>query len=812
MATSKKPLLPRARTIADEPTRLAVDQLERYVAGPGGLSSQTTQLDQTKVGLATNIFTTLPLMGGGSLTSDLTLAVNTFGSSGPGVVPASGGGTVNYLRADVTWANPVAGYSSGTGTPNTLAKFTGSGNTIGNGWATDDGTTWGVTGRLTITEATGATAFRGTTGTTLVSVIDGHTAQATSVLESLIDTTGATMLGSGGGGSGGPPAYGGGGGAPALPTCTGIVVNTIPTWTGSGNNIAIYANAQNATNNYAFFAPHGDVYLTAGNMTMVSGDLNVQNGAFFANHNAISTSGSGNFLGGDWSVFGRETIDPQQHTAGQIAGLELVVGRDSTGSSVTGTDVAFQYCNGAGGGYRHWISTQHDTAAATNKMRFWVNTSATAGGSSAPGTGNTEVLRLAGDGAVTVLGTLAVNGNTTLGDATSDTVTITGQTTATAAPSNNTAVITAQITATGQTATQYAMQALDSGTYDTTSGLLEAHGVIASVTATRSAGANSLVNNALYGNASGGQINRALYTDNGDVVFNAVSGSTTAARDFAVSGNTTLGAATSNTTTINGATTVNAPAGQVSPLGLKVLSNQTAQTANKQSIYSSAQGTFDTTAGAIQNYATYSEAVATRSAGANNLQNYGGFFDATGGQLNIALETYRGDVQLNANSGTTTIYGTTAINALTTITANPTSTGGAELLVTNSTTGQTVSNYCINATELGSYNCTSAALQAFAVNAQVNATRSAGANNLTCTAIFADAQNGQVNKALVTDHGDVILNNTNGTTLIKGNIGFYGTTPIAKPAPTGSRGGNAALASLLTALANLGLITDSTSP
>jgi hypothetical protein len=40
--------------------------------------------------------------------------------------------------------------------------------------------------------------------------------------------------------------------------------------------------------------------------------------------------------------------------------------------------------------------------------------------------------------------------------------------------------------------------------------------------------------------------------------------------------------------------------------------------------------------------------------------------------------------------------------------------------------------------------------------------------------------------------------------------GFYGTAPITKPAVTGSRGGNAALASLLTALANLGLITDST--
>lgn len=41
-------------------------------------------------------------------------------------------------------------------------------------------------------------------------------------------------------------------------------------------------------------------------------------------------------------------------------------------------------------------------------------------------------------------------------------------------------------------------------------------------------------------------------------------------------------------------------------------------------------------------------------------------------------------------------------------------------------------------------------------------------------------------------------------------LGFYGTSPIAKPSVTGSRGGNAALASLLTQLAALGLITDST--
>lgn len=55
---------------------------------------------------------------------------------------------------------------------------------------------------------------------------------------------------------------------------------------------------------------------------------------------------------------------------------------------------------------------------------------------------------------------------------------------------------------------------------------------------------------------------------------------------------------------------------------------------------------------------------------------------------------------------------------------------------------------------------------------------------------------------------------TNGTSRIKINgtgIGFFAATPAAKPAVTGSRGGNAALASLLTALATLGLITDSSS-
>lgn len=39
-------------------------------------------------------------------------------------------------------------------------------------------------------------------------------------------------------------------------------------------------------------------------------------------------------------------------------------------------------------------------------------------------------------------------------------------------------------------------------------------------------------------------------------------------------------------------------------------------------------------------------------------------------------------------------------------------------------------------------------------------------------------------------------------------LGFFGVAPVARPAISGSRAGNAALASLLTSMANLGLITD----
>jgi hypothetical protein len=49
-----------------------------------------------------------------------------------------------------------------------------------------------------------------------------------------------------------------------------------------------------------------------------------------------------------------------------------------------------------------------------------------------------------------------------------------------------------------------------------------------------------------------------------------------------------------------------------------------------------------------------------------------------------------------------------------------------------------------------------------------------------------------------------------GSLAVQGSVGFYGTAATAKPTVTGSKASGAALTSLLTALAGLGLITDTT--
>lgn len=66
---------------------------------------------------------------------------------------------------------------------------------------------------------------------------------------------------------------------------------------------------------------------------------------------------------------------------------------------------------------------------------------------------------------------------------------------------------------------------------------------------------------------------------------------------------------------------------------------------------------------------------------------------------------------------------------------------------------------------------------------------------------------------VINSNGTLYLNWDTGTAIRAaasgGSFGFAGATPVARQTVTGSRGGNAALASLLTAMANFGWITDS---
>jgi hypothetical protein len=84
----------------------------------------------------------------------------------------------------------------------------------------------------------------------------------------------------------------------------------------------------------------------------------------------------------------------------------------------------------------------------------------------------------------------------------------------------------------------------------------------------------------------------------------------------------------------------------------------------------------------------------------------------------------------------------------------------------------------------------------------------------TSMLVYADATYGAAIAGAGTT-SDVTLLGRNGNVALTVNdtsgirLGFYGTSPQGKPTVTGSRGANAALASLLTALANIGLLVDS---
>jgi hypothetical protein len=74
----------------------------------GDVTNLTTDL-AAKAPTARTISTTAPLTGGGDLSINRTFAISSFAGSAAGAVPASAGGTSNFLRADGAWAAPGGG-------------------------------------------------------------------------------------------------------------------------------------------------------------------------------------------------------------------------------------------------------------------------------------------------------------------------------------------------------------------------------------------------------------------------------------------------------------------------------------------------------------------------------------------------------------------------------------------------------------------------------------------------------------------------------------------------------------------------------
>lgn len=97
---------------------------------------------------------------------------------------------------------------------------------------------------------------------------------------------------------------------------------------------------------------------------------------------------------------------------------------------------------------------------------------------------------------------------------------------------------------------------------------------------------------------------------------------------------------------------------------------------------------------------------------------------------------------------------------------------------------------------------------------QLNSTGAIQLNSTGSVALNGQSTNGSVTlQAHGTGGVTIIASGGAGGVTVANNIdslGFYSTSPVTQQTVSGSRGGNVALANLLTALANLGLIVDST--
>lgn len=166
--------------------------------------------------------------------------------------------------------------------------------------------------------------------------------------------------------------------------------------------------------------------------------------------------------------------------------------------------------------------------------------------------------------------------------------------------------------------------------------------------------------------------------------------------------------------------------------------------------------------------------------------------------IGIAQDVDRGLYLAPSITGTTTAVDGQRISATLTAGVNSTQLTGLLISMTpnpNSKTG--VTNVGL---QVGSYNGSGSDTS---YGALIAGPTTGGTNNYTLY-LLAPSGGSTTNRGF---HNE-------GAALVNGSatsLGFFGTSPAAKQTITGSRGGNAALTSLLSALAAYGIVTDSSS-
>jgi hypothetical protein len=466
---------------------------------------------------------------------NINAACANFSSTGSGCVSASGGGTTNFLRADGSWSAPSGG---GTGTVTSVA--TGAGLTGG------PITTSGTITCSTFTSGTEGCVSASGGGIGNFLRADGSWAAVFDVagtnLSSSANTISCPNFTSGAGGC--VPSSGGGttnylraDGSWDAPSGGGTVTGTgtvgsTPVWATSTS----VGNGTTADNGTTFTV--GNFAGTVQQDSTTTGTVN--NYSLGATTTVLVFTGSSSvtLTGMTGGVSGR-TVDLFCATSSGLCTLDIAnLGSTST-NRFNMTTAQTTYTLNDVGGYTRLI---YDSTLGGWRIGLNVYLPAlVVSPGSLTATANSTALGTTSTGRLTVSGLSNANESLIVGYA-----------------------------FTAGTGSTDAEALTNTGTYNTTSAAITSYGLNASNAATISSGTNTLTDVAIYGNANGtgGSVdNVAIWTDNGDVDLNVISGNTTVLGTTFTADNNVVLNFLGGSTTIDGNATFSGPSAHVSTVG-----------------------------------------------------------------------------------------------------------------------------------------------------------------------------------------------------------------------------------------------------